>query len=363
MRMEWIPQSAWLLLLMSLVATNSFATGGDSIKGSRYVSGRGAALGDAFIGLADDVAGGLFYNPAGLAKIKQFSFEPFNLQIQSNSKLASGFGGNGYKITSLPGYQENLRGSQRGASGGVFSGLGFRGFGVGVLAQSRVLGFKDGTNIRYRSTYQLIPAVGGALNLASGVLRMGYSFQWVNQAKGDKTITDSSTPMGWNQQLAQGSGFSHNFGLSLTLPFVYLPSIHVVARDIGGLKFNNKSLYGFASNAQGVPEVEKTSLDAAMGFVTKIGRGFQLNSQLAYRDALDVSELPKLAHVAIGLEFSVREKFYLRGGFGSGYPSAGIGIKTTHSELNLSWFSEELSGAYRAERDIRYMLHYVLKAF
>jgi len=352
-----------ILILSLLMPLSVLATGGDSIKGSRYVSGRGAALGDAFIGIADDVASGLFYNPAALAKVKHFSVEPINLQFQANSKLASGFGTDGYKITGLSGYKNQLLNSQRGASAALLPAFGFRGFGAGLLVQSRVLGFSDGTNIRYRSTYQLIPTVGGALNLASGVLRIGYSLQWVNQATGDKTVSVNSSPLGWNQQLAQGSGFTHNLGMSVTLPFVYQPSFHLVARDVGGLKYKDSSLYGFSQNKTGTPPDEKMSLDAAMGFVTKIGKGLNLNPQFAYRDALDVSVLPKLAHLAIGLEFSLRDRFYVRGGFGSGYPSAGIGIKTRKSELNLSWFSEELSGAFRSERDIRYMLHYVLKAF
>ena len=40
------------------------------MPGARYLSARGAALGDAMLPWGDDGASGLFYNPASLGKIR-----------------------------------------------------------------------------------------------------------------------------------------------------------------------------------------------------------------------------------------------------------------------------------------------------
>lgn len=367
MRVERILFASLLFTLLAIWPVNSaWATGGDRIPGSRYVSGRGAALGDSYIGLADGLGDSFFYNPAAIAKIKGFALEPLNLQFQTNNDLVGQFGTDWYKFTSLSGYKDQLTqnpGEFPGGSLSVMPAFGFQGFGAGLLYQSRTSATSDGTNIRYRSTYQLIPTAAVGLRLASGVLRLGYSIQWVNQASGDKTVASTTSPLGYNQGLAEGSGFSHNFGASLTLPYVYQPSIHVVARNIGGLSLNGKSLMSLSKNSSGTPTNEEMSLDSSIGFVTKLGAGVNMNQSVTYRDFTDASNTARMAHIALGLELAFRDSFFIRAGYGSSYPSAGIGIRTEHSELNLAWFSEEVGSGLRSERDIRYIFHYILRAF
>src|SRR5690242_14671582 len=79
----------------------------DLIPGSRYTSGRAAAMGDAYIPLADDVASGLFYNPANLAKVLKTQFEPFNASFYSNVGNIPNIG-NGTQVTSLSGNLSTL---------------------------------------------------------------------------------------------------------------------------------------------------------------------------------------------------------------------------------------------------------------
>lgn len=357
---------ASLAVSASLISAPVWASGGDRIPGSRYVSGRGAALGDSYIGLGDSVADALFYNPAAVAALKGFALEPMNLQFQANRDLIGQFGTDWYKYTSLSSANDKLKqdpGKWPGGSFAVVPGFGYRGIAVGLLYQSSVAATSDGTNITYRSRYQLIPSVSAGLSLASGVLRIGYSLQWVNQASGQRTVDPATEELGFNQGIAEGSGFSHNVGMSLTLPYIYTPSIHVVARNVGGLKLTGKSLLGLAKNPNGNPPHEDMSLDGAIGFVTKFGRGFTLNWTASYRDITDTSETSRLAHIAAGLELALYDGFFLRAGYGSGYPSAGAGVKTRIGELNLAWFSEEVGAGLRSERDIRYVFHYILRVF
>src|SRR4051794_27586965 len=79
------------------------------IPGSRYMSARAAALGDALLPLGDDVASGLFNNPAVLGKIRKTEVEPLNLSLYGNSGYASVIDINFYKVINLNDYQGNLR--------------------------------------------------------------------------------------------------------------------------------------------------------------------------------------------------------------------------------------------------------------
>lgn len=336
------------------------------MPGSRYESARAEAMGDAYIPLADDGASSLFYNPAGFGNIRKPTVELMNLQLQTNSQYINNVGLSFFKFTSLSSYAPTLQknpGAFPGVSAAFLPNISFRGFGFGLLAESRVAAVSDGTNVRYRSKYQLTPAAGGALRLASGVLRIGYSLQWVNQASGDRTVALSSTPLGYNQGLAQGSALSHNVGIALTLPYTYLPSFNIVARNIGNAKYSSFTFYSMAKNPSGVPQTELMSFDAAMGFTGKIARGMELKSAFELRDFTGVSGAALLTRSALGLELAFKQSFFLRVGMGSGYPSAGFGFRTQRGELDLSWFSEETGATARSERDTRYVLHYQIRAF
>ena len=353
-------------LVLAFLPASDLATGADRIPGSRYVSGRGAALGDAYIGLADGVGDGLFYNPAALARLNGPLFEPINAQIQANDKLASGFGTDFYKFQSLDSYKSNLAKHPNSNPGGGFSVLpafGFRGFGVGALYQSRLMAETNGTTIRYRTVYQFIPSAGFGLRLASGVLRIGYSIQYVNQASGDVTVPAAQSPLGWSQGISEGKGFSHNLGMALTLPYMYQPSINVVARNIGGMTLSGAPMVVAAKNPSGTIASEKMSVDSSLGLLTKISAGWSLATQLAYRDGTNSSRTRTIEHVAVGLEFTALDRFFLRGGFGSGYPSAGLGIRTSRAEVNFAWFSDDLGNGTTPIRDMRYLFQFMFRAF
>src|SRR4051794_19780929 len=61
----------------------------DLVPGSRYTSGRGAAMSDAFLPLGDDGASGLFYNPAILPRLKKPQFEAINMSMYANTDYMS----------------------------------------------------------------------------------------------------------------------------------------------------------------------------------------------------------------------------------------------------------------------------------
>lgn len=346
--------------------TVCLASGGDRIPGSRFVSGRGAALGDSYIGLAEGPGESLFYNPAGLGRISGIVVEPLNVGLEGNSTIANSFGTDFYKFQSLSSYEDHLRlnpGTNPAAAYSVLPSFGFRGFGVGLLYQSRMMGESDGANIRYRTKNQLIPAAGFGLRLASGVLRIGYSIQYVNQASGDKTVAVGTRPMSWNEGISEGKGFSHTLGMALTLPYQYQPTLNVVARNVAGLHLTGAPLMGLAKNATGSIPDEVMSLDGSLGFVTKVSAGWNLSTQFSYRDATNSSAARLMEHMAVGFEFTAMDRFFIRGGYGSEYPSAGLGIRTERSEVNFAWYSEDRGAGSTSQRDIRYLFQFIFRAF
>jgi hypothetical protein len=351
----------WILLVHSSVLARV-----DAVPGSRYTSGRAAALGDAFLPLGDDAAAALFYNPAVFGKLRGVKFELFNFQFQMNSQYLNMARLNFYQFPSLSNYAATLSGKEGAfpaGSASVFPNFSVGGFGFGVLMHSQIAAKASGTTLRYRSKYQLIPAIGTGVRLASGVVKMGYSLQWINQALGDLTVENTVDPLGYNQGLAKGSALSHNFGFAVTLPVTYLPSVNIVARNILNAKFTGTAIMPLTKNDSGVPPDEPMSIDVSYSMQSKVGKGGYFNYVYELRDVTNRSTISFLGRAAMGIEFTFRELFYLRGGWGSGYPCAGLGLKRKGAEFSLSWFSVEAGRQYHEEKDTRYVLHYQIRAF
>ncbi len=319
-------------------------------------------MGDAFLPLADDGASALFYNPAGLGKIRQFQVEPLNVQLSANTGMTSTFGTNFYTAPSLTSYLPTMRanpGTLVGTGGAIMPSLAVRGFSFGVLVNTQFLGRanEDGS-VYYRSLYQLIPTLGFGVRLAGGIVRLGYSLQWVNQASGEYTSDPLETDLSYTQNLAQGSALSHTLGFALTLPYSMLPSVNFVARNLLQARFSNFSLMSFAQNPGGTIDTEPTSFDASFSLQPRMGRGSYVNFVAQYRDLTNVSGMSVLGRAVLGLELSVNDQLFFRGGWRSGYPSAGIGFKRNSAQFSFTWFSEELGSSYRALRDQKFLMHY-----
>ncbi len=338
----------------------------DVVPGSRYTSGRGAAMGDAVLPVIDDVAGGLFYNPANLSKIRRREFELKNFMVYGNAGLISNFGLGTLSLTSLSGFLNTLKeGTPSYLGGGAawMMDIGFPLFSFGVLLQNELAArYNSDQSVTYRSRYQLIPALGTSFHLLAGILRMGYTLQWVNQASGVVT-TSSLSSLSYKKGLAQGSAFSHNLALALTIPVKLVPSFHLVVRNLGSAQFQSSTLVSFAQGISGTPADEPMTLDGALGLQAHLSGGVKMNVVGEYRDMSNQSSLSIGRRLAFGTEFVFYNQFFLRGGLSGLNPSAGVGIRHGKGEIAFTYQTVDLGSSTQIVPDARYLIHYQLRNF
>jgi hypothetical protein len=359
-----------IIPLSSILFLSEYAVArGDLIPGSRYTSARAAAMGDAYLPLGNDIPSGLFYNPADLGRFRKFVAEPINFSFYINQPAASAIGSNTAKLPSLSGYLPTLQASpssqMSGSGGAIFAGIGMPGFAVGILSQVETAGRvnTDGT-VTYRSLYQIIPTMGFGARMFNGLFRMGYSFQWVNTSIGMPTVNPSDS-IGYNQNLQRGSALSHNFGASLIFPVKTLPSLDFVARNIGIAKYNSSASLTSALTTQpvGTPSDEPMTFDGAMSFHPRLGWGVTGHLVFEDRDMTNQSGVDLMGHLAMGIELDFSEKFFLRGGMGSGYWNGGLGLKRKGAELSLTYTTIEVGTHYLDQGDTRFLLQYQMRSF
>jgi hypothetical protein len=357
-------------LLAALITFESAQAREDIVPGSRYVPAQAQAMGDAYLPLASDPATALFYNPAALGMARGAQADIFNFQFYGDKGYFSNIDVSHhdfYKVFSLSSYSDTLKRSTGTWAGGGYSfapafSLGH--FGFGLLVQEQIRGkYNSNDTIDHYGNYQIIPAVGGALRLAEGIVRIGYSLQWVNQASGTVAGEPAANGVAYNEGLDKGSALSHTLGVAITLPYQHLPQLNVVGRNLFMARFSGAAMMPFASSSNGVPANEKTTYDASLSWVEKIGAGAEFTWVLEDRDVLQSSGVSMLGRLAVGLQFDFRKAFFLRGGWGSGYPDAGVGFHRKKSELALTWSNVEIGNGYHDQKDTHYVLQYQVRAF
>lgn len=335
----------------------------DVVPGSRFTNARAAAMGDAFLPLGDDGMSALFYNPALVGKFRKTSFDALNIQLSANQNYAANIDGNFLNVINLSNFRSTLAshiGDFMGAGGSLSTAFYGRGFAIGALYENQMYAAQSSDGrIHIKSRYQFIPSAATGIRLADGILKLGYSIQWVNQAVGNQSVDPATQPVGYTENIPQGSGFSHNAGVTLTLPTSYLPTFSVVARNILGTSYSGPSLIPFSSNSTSSPATENMTIDASFSVEPKLGRGGLLNLVLQMRDITNDSGVSLWGRACAGVEIDFRGKFAVRGGWRGGYPSLGIGVMAKKSQFSFTWYSEDIG----VGRDIRYMVQLQLKAF
>jgi len=337
------------------------------IPGARYQSVRALSMGNAYIEMADDAATGLFYNPAGIAKIRGFQFEPFNLGVQVDPGFVSSASTESIQFPTFSSYKSRIDrtpGVRHGASMSVAPAIAFRGFAIGVLYQQSASAIlEDNATYSIRGHRELVPAVGFGLRLASGVIRIGYSGQYVSKTEGEDSGVDPSTSRNWHDGFASGAGLSHNAAVAFTLPYSFAPSFNFVARNIGGLSFTQSPLMALAASSVGSPSTVPGTYDAAYGMHFKLTNGGVIHVAAEYRDILGASGMPLLTKIGLGVEADINGRFQFRGGVNTGYISYGVGYRTGKQEFHLGYFIDERGAGFWSNGDPRWMLQWEGRLF
>lgn len=354
-RMGWI----WIFGLVLTGGIPQASAIPYSYPGIRYVSPYSQSLGGVTLPLSNETGNSLFNNPAGLAKNTKFRAEYLNLQFDVNSGVA----GDMTQATKM----FNL-GSLTGAlnsdinylySGGIgnLTALSWGGFAVGLLLQDRVRAYSDGTNVHYETNSLAVPALGYGFSLARGVVRLGYSLQLVNLASGTtQSVSDSSA--GFLSGLSEGKGLSHTASVNFAFPFTYLPTVSLVARNIGGVTYAEGSLLPRAKSPSGAPPTEVMTVDAAFGMMVRISGQVKTNWYLQYKDINNRVSVPFLEKLNFGLDLSLSPAVALRAGMTGDQFSAGLGYRSAASEINLAWYKDPTPFKDISYYDTRFALQY-----
>lgn len=333
---------------------------------------RPLAMGNAFVAVADDY-NALFYNPAGLARLPEWTGELINPYFElSNStrdflsdiqSLQGGSAGNTQDVLHLI---EEQSGKVHHVAAGFTPHLVFRGFGLGIGADlSGTLLFHRYPTIDIDLGPSIIVPIAFAFNMLEDRLSLGFTVKARIEGGIDKEFsiedieafskketeegeTDTESAK-LTDYVEGGRGFGADFGLLFTPIKPMEPTIGISITDIGGTTYKKMNIGG---EAAGTPSTTLPSVNT--GFSIK---PFQTPSQywLMAIDAHAINQPYSFSKkLNLGTEYGVGRILKLQMGLHQGYLSGGFQFDVRLLKLRFVTYAEEMGTSAGTLQDRRY---------
>lgn len=336
----------------------------DAIFPELATSARALAIGNAYVAKADD-ASAVYYNPAGLGTVRKTHFHISNFHFELNKGLISNAtGGNMTKIMgnamdafSLNGQRKMLlenKGSINHQRFNFLPNFTTRYFSLGYLFSKRTrstIGTAENALFEYADRRDHGPYAALNLSLFGGVFKVGASATYLNrnEVQGERdaniefAIRDDDTK--------KGSALIVVAGTKLTLPITFLPTFSA--------KMNNAFQQKFSvGSTNGAPTDVVNSVDVGFSITPQIGKVVRLHLETNYKDITGLhSGVSTNRKITFGAEFDIARKFFFRFGYGDGWGSGGLGIKSQNLEFDLTTYAvDTTTNEFRGKEDRRFAL-------
>jgi hypothetical protein len=321
---------------------------------------RALGMGDAYTALSAD-SSALFYNPAGLAKVRGLNLKVFSLR-------AGGSGLDAYqKIKDLNTDSSSAFSDAIDELYGdhVWSGVGGEMaitapmFGIAVYDHAETL--VEVHNPVYPEVYTgIVNDYGYVMGLGVPLgpfLQAGLSLRYVKRTGaripwGASFVADLDADTIFSNVTGWGKGYGADSGLNLVVPAPFFSAtISAVWKNMGGMTFRSEDL-----NANIPKEDNDITLGAALLFDTPI---------VSVAPAVDVRRLndPDVQltrKINFGVEVGV-PLIDIRGGFHEGYYTYGLGVNLGLFRVDAATYGVEL-GEYPGQiEDRRYVVEFTME--
>ncbi len=326
-------------------------------------SARALAMGNAYISKVDD-AWAAFYNPAGLGTVRKPSLHLANAHLEASQGLLNVVSdGPAYKIPEnyLDSYDgQELReklaknpGKLAHSRANFFPNFTARGITLGYLfsQRNRAIVNDDAENkfeIAERRDHGPVFALNASL--FGGVLKLGASGTYLFRRELYKSFDpDEEINISHSMDYKEGRGLQVVGGARLTLPFTYLPTFSAVLRNA-----TNNGWEGVGDG--GAPEKIKQTVDVGFSITPQIGKVTRLHMEVDFKDLNNSYDTDSKRRLGAGMELDINRRLFLRAGYGDGWGSGGIGVRTRTFILDLTTYAVDRSrDGFREDEDRRWV--------
>lgn len=328
-------------------------------------SARALAMGNAYLCKVDD-SWSAFYNPAGLGTVRRPSFHLLNMHLEASTAYMNAVGGgpatdipknvsNSYDVEDMKEMLEKNKGKLSHARTNFFPNITLRGMTLGYLfsQRNRAIFEKDVDGGQYEVAGRRDHGPVFALNLPmfGGIFKVGASAVYLIRREYEKTFdTGDIVKIDKNVDYKTGKSLQLTAGARLTLPVTALPTLSAVLRNA-----TQNDWEGIGKG--GAPTLIKQTVDVGASITPQISKMTRLHAEINFKDLNNAYETDSKRRIGAGLELDFNRRIFLRAGYGDGWGSGGIGVRSRTFIFDFTTYAVDRSlDGFRKDEDRRFVL-------
>lgn len=351
--------STILLLCISLFYSNSSILEATERPWTHFGL-RPLGMGNAFVAVADDY-NSIFYNPAGLARLKTWDFEILNLQLVLSAEardLLSEVGDIKSSTDSID-LIENNSGENQYFAMGITPHFVMRNFGfaIGIESSASAIFHRD-ISVDIKAGAEVVVPIGMAMNFLDERLSVGINIKNRIVAFVDQTFSmDALDALGGSGEnsledyIYSGKGIGADLGVLFTPTQTMEPTIGLSITDIAGTSFDS---YSVAGGSLGTPPIVLPSVNLGLSI-----KPFSLGGSYV-RAAVDMHSinLPYSFSKKLqgGVEYGLGDVLRVQAGLYKGYLTAGLQLDGGVVNFKFVTYAEELGSVAGHKSSRRYAI-------
>lgn len=354
-----------ILALTYLLAMpfSAFATS-EWVEG--YTNTRALGMGGALIGITSDETS-LYRNPANLGSIRGYFGSLIDPELEGQGSFTDIVRGDSLtkavEVETMATELQMNPGEFYHAKAQFTPSFTTKNFGFGLLYRNELNAVVSETATTSMDTfYQNDLGVVVAFNqsLFGGVIKIGASAKALNRIEIVSGTLSTNGPFDLGTIAAEGTGIAYDAGLMIQAPVVWVPTLSVVAHDIGDTEFTLRD--GVRARTASQPTTVKQSVDAAISLFPIHSNRIRSVWTVEYRDITNSREEEgSTKRLHIGAEVNFKDLFFLRFGMNQKYYTGGIEISSERFAWQISSYGEEIGTADDPQEDRRYATRILIR--
>jgi hypothetical protein len=186
-------------------------------------------------------------------------------------------------------------------------------------------------------------------SLFGGVVKVGATGVYLRRKELYKSFGPSDEVKIGGSDYKEGGSFQLTAGTRITLPWTLLPTVSAVLRNATNSDFDGKD--------GRTPDDIKQTIDVGFSITPQLGNRTRLHLEINWKDIGDAYDTDYKRRAAAGVELDFNRRLFLRGGWGDGWGSGGIGVRGRTFIMDLTTYAVDRSlDGFREEEDRRWVI-------
>lgn len=352
-------------LMTALIITLVFSGFAQAREVSRfYMGARAAGMGGASIAVANDETA-LIINPAGLGKLRDIYGTILDPEFEGSDNWyelyrTRSFSGlfDPEKLSSS--LQESLT-TPYHARATLFPSFVAKNFGIGILGRYSLDARVDDTGTEMDTLYHddLAVLLGFNLRLWGGRIKLGATGKFISRIEVDKVLSTTGD-LSIDGNASEGAAVGADVGLTLTAPWAWLPTLSVVARDVGGTDFGAGA--GLRKSTATRPNRIEQDIDVAIALFPIHSNQSRSSFTVEYQKLTEAAQATnKNRYVHVGYEYNYGDVMFLRAGMNGQYWTAGFEIASESTQVQFGYYGVDVGTDTQPEEQRRWVWKFVYR--